>query len=156
MNTRPVLLAAILPIAWLPGCLAVPLSEPKVLAGAEVMPEQLEFLVPGVTTRVEVIERLGQPDIEWEDARVFSFDWDMRWGVMIWAVGGYTVGYVGITEIPVHHLLLIEFDEDWRVCRFEHVVRNELTSYSNLLLDWKAASDRTCASAGPIQQGNAR
>lgn len=156
MNTRPAFVAALVAIAWLSGCLAVPLSEPKVLEGAEVTPEQLEFLAAGVTTRDEVVERLGQPDIEWEDARVFSYDWDMRWGVLIWAVGGYSVGYVGITDIPVHHLLLIEFDEDWRVRRFEHVVRDELKPYSDLLLEWKAASDRTCVSAGPVQSGNAR
>lgn len=135
-------IAAPLAAVFLCGCVPIPLSEPKVLAGTEVSPGQLEFLTPGVTTMADVIARLGPPNVIWDDARVVSYDWDMRWGVLVWAVGGYGVGYVGVSDIPTHHLLLMEFDDTWRLRRSESVIREALTSYAQCLVQWKSSSHR--------------
>jgi hypothetical protein len=149
-------IAAPLAAVFLCGCVPIPLSEPKVLAGKEVSLEQLEFLTPGVTTKAEVIARLGQPSVVWEDARVMTYDWEMRWGVLVWAVGGYGVGYAGITDIPTHHLLLMEFDDAWRLRRSERVVREERTPYSECLLQWKAGIHPASASVGVSASDGAR
>ena len=60
-------------IVSLSGCIMLPLpASEKLLAGTPVTQEQLTFLTPQVTTKQEVIERLGSPNFIWEDARLSS------------------------------------------------------------------------------------
>lgn len=126
------------------GCLALPLPLPedKVLTGTPVTPEQLSFLAVGRTTADEVTATLGQPNVIWEDVRVFIYIWDMRQGVLFWAVGGMaggtTTGQAGMTDIPKHYLLLIQFDEKGRVLRHERTARPLTRSLSDFLVDWLA------------------
>jgi len=96
---------------WPAGCclLPVPTGEDKMLSGKQVKDEQLSFLAPGVTTRQEVIERLGNPAVIWEDARVFVYRWEMRQGILFWAVGAYYSGALGMTDLPKKYLFLIRF-----------------------------------------------
>src|SRR5690606_18868212 len=117
-----VLLSATLTLA---GCIVLPIptSEDKVLAGTPVAEAQLKFLVPGQTAEAEVVERLGQPALVWTDARVFVYPWDMRKGILLWAVGAHVTGGIGKTDLARHHLLLIQFDDGGRVARFENLVR---------------------------------
>lgn len=120
------------------GCILLPLptQERKVLAGNPVTEEQLVFLVPNVTSKSEVMTRLGSPDVIWEEARLFVYNWEMRQGILIWAVGAYYSGSAGISDIPKHYLLLIQFDDQDRVRRFERVVRPPYKSYGDFLKEW--------------------
>jgi hypothetical protein len=61
------------------------MEESKVLAGKPVTEEQLFFLKLQITTMQEVIEHLGNPNIIWENVRVFVYSWDMRQGILFWA-----------------------------------------------------------------------
>lgn len=129
----------------LQGCvvLPIPTQEHKVLAGKPVTPDQLAFLKPGVTTQSEVIKRLGGPDAIWEDARLYVYEWTMRQGILIWAVvGGYT-GTGGVENIEKRHMLLIQFDERDRACRFEQVVRPAFKPYGKFLKEWLVNSKPT-------------
>jgi hypothetical protein len=53
-------------------CIMVPIptKEDKVLVGKPVIDEQIAFLVPKITSKKEVLDRLGNPNIIWEDAGV--------------------------------------------------------------------------------------
>ncbi len=130
-----ILLSATLALA---GCimLPIPTSEDKVLAGTPVAEAQLAFIEPGVTTQAEVVGRLGQPALVWEDARVFVYQWDMRQGILLWAVGAHVTGAAGKTDLPSHHQLLIRFDEGGRVKRFEHRKRPSGVSVAQSIREW--------------------
>jgi len=122
------------------GCIMapVPTKEDRVLAGKPVTDAQLSFLTPKITTMGEVVERLGKPNIIWEDARVFVYHWDMRQGILFWAVM-WTPG--GMEDIPKHYLLLIRFDEQGRVLRFARTTRPLSQPLADFLQKWLQHSD---------------
>ncbi len=130
------LLLCILPLLASCVMLPIPTTESKVLAGKPVKEEQLSFLKPNITTKQDVIERLGSPNVIWEDVRVFAYNWDMRQGILFWAVGAYYSGGMGTMDIPKHYALLIQFDEQDRVQRFERRVRPSSQSYIDFLKEW--------------------
>lgn len=133
------------------GCviLPIPTNEDKVLSGTPVSEEQLAFLTPKVTTRQEVMERLGSPGLIWEDMRVFAYSWEKRQGILFWAMGGYTTGVAGMSDIAKHYLLLIQFDEQDRVERFARKVRPSTQSYTDFLKEWQRNSATEKAPANP-------
>jgi len=120
------------------GCvfLPIPTQARKVLAGNPVTEEQLVFLAPNFTTKSEVLTRLGSPDVIWEEARLFAYNWEMRQGILIWAVGAYYSGAAGMSDIPKHYMLLIQFDDQDRVRCFERAVRPAYKSYGDFLKEW--------------------
>ena len=128
------------------GCVVIPVptAEDRVLAGTPVRPEQLAFLTPGTTTRDDVARHVGQPNVIWEDARVHVYLWDMRQGILFWAVGGMaggtTTGNVGMTDIPKHYLLLLQFDDAGRLLRFERTSRPLNQPLADFLTEWAASS----------------
>jgi hypothetical protein len=72
------------------------------------------------------------------------YNWDLRQGILLWAVGGYGSGGAGATDIEKHYLLLIQFDEQNKVMRFTRTVRPLFRSYSLFLEDWlKKSSDKS-------------
>lgn len=130
------------------GCvmLPIPTREGKVLAGKPVTQEQLAFLVPNVTTKKEVIQHVGSPNVIWEEANVFAYDWVVRQGVLIWAVGGGAgpaSAAAGVSDIPKRYKLLIQFDGQDRVRRFETVVWPTHMSYGDFLKEWVRDSDKS-------------
>lgn len=137
----PVLLCALMPLN---GCLLLPIptTEGKVLAGKPVTQEQLAFLAPNIRTKEEVKERLGSPDVIWEEAHLFAYNWVVRRGVLIWAIGGGYSADAGLKDIPKRYVLLIQFDEQARLRRFEKVVQPEFKSYGALLKEWVSTSEK--------------
>lgn len=127
-------------IIAIPGCIAVPIPTPehKVLAGTPVTEEQLSFIHLKKTSQTDVLVRLGSPYLIWEEARIFVYEWEMRQGVLIWAIGAGTAGGVGASDIPKRYVLLIEFDSEDRVERFEVVDRPPFKSYGEFLRGWAA------------------
>lgn len=134
------------------GCIVLPIptQESKVLAGTPVTEEQLAFLTLNVTTKSEVTVRLGSPDVIWEEARLFAYNWVVRQGILVWAVGGGYSGAAGIYDVPKHYMLLIQFDDQDRVQRFERVVRPSFKSYGDFLKEWIGDSDKK--SSGSLNQ----
>lgn len=142
MRQRLVILFLLVTLLSAGGCLMLPIptAEDKVLAGTPVKPEQLAFLKAGTTTQQEVMQQLGQPNIIWEDARVYVYHWDMRKGILFWAVGGASQGAMGggygMTDIPKHYMLLLQFDDASRLMRFEKTLRPMMQPLSEFLVDW--------------------
>jgi outer membrane protein assembly factor BamE (lipoprotein component of BamABCDE complex) len=128
----------------LTGCIAIPIptTETKLLAGKPVVNDQISLLIPEITAKEEVLQIFGNPNVIWEDARIFSYNWDKRQAVLLWAVGGYGGGTGGIADIPKQYHLLIQFDEQGRVQRFERAVRPLTQSYIDFLIDWRNAANR--------------
>jgi outer membrane protein assembly factor BamE (lipoprotein component of BamABCDE complex) len=131
--------ASIVCLSLLVGCVAIPIpTEDAVTAGRPVSEEQLTFIKVGSTTNDEVLDQLGQPQIVWEPARVFVYEWDIRDGVLIWAIGGGYSGAAGITDIRERHVFLIKFDDSGHVYRFEIAERPIFQSYGDFLREWAA------------------
>jgi|GEM_PF-963280 len=153
MRPRSFLFLPILVILLLASCvmLPVPTKESKVLAGKPVKDEQLSFLKPKITTKDEVIERLGHPNIIWDDARAFIYDWDMRQGILFWAVGAYVTGNAGMTDIPKHYQFIARFDEQDRVVDFTRMTRPLFQRYADFLTEWlKNSSGQVPAERGTV------
>ena len=131
----------------LTGCIMLPVPTPenKVLLGQPVTDSQLDFLIPGISTQSEVIEHFGNPNIIWEDENLYAYHWDMRQGLLFWIAGGGYQGAAGMEDIPKHYLLLIQFDDQRRVQRYEKVVRPMAETYADYLKDWvkKETCDET-------------
>lgn len=106
------------------------------LEGKKVLEEQVSFLTPGVTTKQEVLERLGNPTVIWENACVFAYRWEMRQGILFWAVGAYYSGALGMTDLPKKYLFLVSFDERDRVRQFGRKVCPSYRSYPDCLTEW--------------------
>lgn len=124
------------------GCLMlpVPTAEDKILTGTPVVAQQLAFLELQRTSKAAVIEHLGNPNLIWEDARLFVYAWDMRQGILFWAVGGPYAGRAGMTDLAKHYLLLIQFDADERVMRAEKTSRPPSQSLPEFLVDWNSVA----------------
>ena len=129
---------------WLPfllvfgsqACVVIPVPESKVLSGRRIVDAELSFLQPGVTTKADVIRHLGEPTVFWEDERIFAYDWKMLQAVMPWVIGGPYSAVAGVEMIGKKYILLIQFDQDDRLTRFEKTVRSPFDSYGDHLIDW--------------------
>ena len=119
------------------GCV-IPIPNPagNVIAGKPVTAEQLAFIELEKTTKEVVLKRLGEPQIIWEDARIFVYEWNVSHGVLIWAVGaGYSGGF-GAVDITARQVLIVQFGDTGRVHRFERSTRPALKSYGDFLREW--------------------
>lgn len=126
--------------------LPIPTGEQKVLEGAPVTQEQLAFLMPNNTTKEEVIGHLGSPSLIWEEANVFAYDWTVRQGIVFWIIrpfSGRALGGFGEeTDVPKRYILLIQFDGQDRLQRFEKAVPPKYKSFGDFLKEWVANSGR--------------
>jgi len=98
------------------GCLVVPTGEwatSRNPTRGRIERGALDTIQPGVTTREDVLLRLGEPDATLRDERLFGYCWSMNVAVFIPLVSGPATG------LPRRYLLLIEFDEEGRVKRSE-------------------------------------
>ncbi len=135
------LLLLLLPLS---GCvvLPIPLGEGHVSAGREASPESQGTLLLGATTRGEVLARLGEPTAVWDDAGIVVYDWDrVRWK-LLWVVGGGGRGAFGATDLPAHHMLLLQFDASGTLQRAEHAERPPGVTYGAFLRNWAATGNR--------------
>jgi outer membrane protein assembly factor BamE (lipoprotein component of BamABCDE complex) len=61
----------------LPACVAVPIPVPeRTVAGSPVTPAMTAPIQPGVTTRSEVIQLLGEPALELPAHRIIAYPWE--------------------------------------------------------------------------------
>ena len=80
--------------------------------GRCIDPETLSFIVPGETTKDDVIRRIGLPTRVLRGAAVYGYDWKMASWFAITPLSNSVVS-------DKHHLLWVEFDERGRVVRYE-------------------------------------
>jgi hypothetical protein len=129
----------ILPLALIPliltGCIVIPIpiGEGYVSKGQEVAGPGMMSLQAGVTTRQDVLARLGEPRLVWDEERIVVYDWDRVNMLLFWAMTG---GANALTEVSTHHLLLIQFDAAGVVLRAERTTRPGDASFGAFLRSW--------------------
>ena len=158
-NAAGFLFIMIIPLLFIQGCimLPIPTGEDKVLAGEQITNEELNLIRPGITTKEEVVDRLHNPDVIWEEERIFAYNWQMRWGVLLWAVAvghGFGGAFAGGAEdiIGNNYVLLIRFDSNDRVERFEVTHRSSFDSYGEHLEKWLKQIYKAPATEAPQQK----
>ena len=114
-------LLTLLSMAWaLSGCIVVPIPHEEYAyrdasySPRVIIPADMQFIDPGVTTREQVLLHLGEPDNSWDQDRIFFYRWEMTNAMVFWAwaIGyGYSgAGDAGVNEVPHAHYLVVEFD----------------------------------------------
>lgn len=156
LDTRTLIPLLLLVMVWLNGCVPLALPIPtgqKVHWGKQVTQEEVAFLTPNVTTKQEVIDRLGNTTRVSENDRLFVYAWNVHWGYLPWVlvpIAPVPVGSSGNTEgikdINIDYLLLIQFDEQDRVRRFEKVRVPLFKSAGATITEW--VTDKTSLPSG--------
>lgn len=118
------------------GCVIIPTTETKVLSGRRITDEQISPTQIGVTTKDEIISQLGYPDVFWVEQRIFAYNWKMRQAIIAWAVSNDYQGAFGAAEIGKDYVLLIQFDQNDYVQKFEVTKRSLFESYGDHLIEW--------------------
>jgi hypothetical protein len=75
-------------------------------------PKTLSFIVPGETTKDDMIRRIGLPTRVFRGGAVYGYDWEMASWFAIAPLSHSVVS-------NKHHLLRVEFDVRGRVVRYE-------------------------------------
>jgi hypothetical protein len=94
------------------GCVAVPvpIPETEMLEGRRsITKEELERLVPGETTRLDLLLEYGEPDYASDDESVLAYEWQVGRAVVLWAV---YEGGAGADTIMKTYLVRLKFDEE--------------------------------------------
>jgi hypothetical protein len=118
----------------LAGRIPIPVPGGIHTAGRGIEDEALVFLEPGVTTRQEVTEHLGEPLIIWRDENVLVYEWEKVHLLLLW--GG--MGGAGLTGVPTNYVPLLRFDAAGKVQKFERTVRPVFETYGAFLRNWVA------------------
>lgn len=93
------------------GCVILPLPEHGGW-GESISPDAIDKLVPGTTSRAEVLLALGQSSMELLDDHAYVYRWERNVGIFA-MYGGDTGG------IPVPRQLCLEFDNNGILSRKE-------------------------------------
>jgi hypothetical protein len=130
---RGALLLASLAAANLAACVIIPIPVDHT-RGRVVDPKTAIEI--GVTTREEIVSRVGEPDAVWEDERVLVYSWEHSNLLLIVGAGGPGGAVVGAGYVYRDRMLLIKFDDTDRVLRAEWVERPPGKPYGELLSEW--------------------
>ena len=129
------LLVLLVFISPLEGCLFIPTFGDEVF-GKRIKHDQLQFIELGVTTKKEILERLGLEYYFCADENIMVYSWRMRVAVVPWMIaGGYSMTG-GIEEIWTKYDLFIQLDEYDRVRRFERKQNESGKGILNRIQDW--------------------
>ena len=131
-----VLLLLCLFVLWGCASIIIPVSDGKALSGRKITAENTTFIKSGVTTRREVIQTLGQPDMDFKDLRIIAYSWNVLGAYVPWVVGTPGGGGAGIMEISDKYVLLIAFEKEDRVSRFEIKKLWPLDTIRDHVLKW--------------------
>ena len=136
MRTKYNIFAILNVIILFYGCITIPMPENKVLSGERITDKQLLFIEQGATSKSEVVDQLGQPNVNVIDKNIYAYDWQTRQALMIWAVSNGYQGSVGAIDIPKNYVFLIRFDDQDRVTNYEITTRSMFISYGDHLMEW--------------------
>ena len=156
--------ALLLPLAGA-GCVmvAVPVPDSKkpAISGRVLKPDDVKFIVRGVTTRAEVISKLGPDFRTYKPGAAISYSWEQKGGDLLWAnaiyivnLGGY--GYIAHAEArkttnawTYWRALFIDFDSAGVVCEFEFVKLSQRKSVDDQRDAWSAKARAKHAAGKP-------
>lgn len=125
------------------GCIAIPMPENKVLSGERITTEQLVFIERGTTSKSEIIDHLGQPNVYLIDKNIYAYDWQTRQAIVIWAMGNGYQASVGAIDIPKNYVLLMQFDAYDILKHYEITTRPWFESYGDHLMEGIPADENS-------------
>lgn len=125
------------------GCITIPTPENKVLSGEKISEKQLVFIEQGITSKSEIIDQLGLPDIHLIDKNIFAYNWQTRQAIMIWAIAAGYSGSFGAVDIPKNYVLLIRFDAEDIVNNYAITTRSWFESYGDHLIEWIQKNEKS-------------
>ena len=143
--TRAALLAVLIGLS---GCM-IPFPNHKVYEGTEIRPESLSWLHAGETTRSQVVEKLGAPDIDFVDQHTIAYAWSGQSGEVL-----FVIPPQGISDpILMRRALMIRFDADYKAAEFSIISRPteiipydvHVVSYDAKYDDWRALLEQWLA-----------
>lgn len=115
-------------------------SQERTVVGPEFLPSAIDFVVPGCTTRTDLIERLGKPYTTLERPHVLVYPWTTHGG-RVWIIaGGMGAGAIGSVPIHYHHALLIALDETEHVTKVEFTKRSPFDCMREHAYNWAQAN----------------
>jgi len=119
------------------GCAAIiiPASEHEVLSGRKITSENIAFIEQGITLRSDVIRELGSPYMDFKELSTIAYSWEVLGAYMPWIVAGY-YPLMGVQEIAKPYVLLIAFDKDNHVSKFEIKERWPLDTVKCHAIKW--------------------
>lgn len=139
MTAKIKILAFLSVFIFLYGCIAIPIptSEKKVLSGDKISDKQLVFIEKGITSKSEIIDQLGLPDIHLIDKNIFAYNWQTRQAIIVF------IGYgIGAEEIPKNYVLLLRFDSEDIVKNYKITTRSWFESYGDHLMEWMQEDEK--------------
>jgi hypothetical protein len=105
----------------------LPTPEHRILEGrGEIGRDDTAFLTKGATTLEEVLLRYGEPDAVLCDDNIIVYHWKVCWGYWGIVVPGPGVGAAGGGDLSRDYLLLLEFNDQARLRRWQR--RGKTTS----------------------------
>lgn len=140
MTAKIKILAFLSVFIFLYGCIAIPIptSENKVMSGDKISDKQLVFIERGITSKSEIIDQLGLPDIHLIDKNIFAYNWQTRQAIIVF------IGYgIGAEEIPKNYVLLLRFDSEDIVRNHAITKRSLLESYGDHLIEWIQENEKS-------------
>ena len=101
----------------LSGC-SILIPTPSVVGYSVIPNKTVESLVPGKTTRADVLLKLGEPGKRFENDRIFVYHWEQiaGFGMVSTALGGTITDdhYLGLEFGPDNRLKRVKtFSQDW-------------------------------------------
>lgn len=133
------------------GCIVVPVPIPEtdLLVGRRsISKEELEQLVPGETSRLDVIMEYGEPDYASDDESVLAYRWEVGRAVVLWAVGGGYSAAGGAEIVTKTYLVKMKFDQDGRLEKWE--IEDFIFDSAESKLDYEGTPISTGPVSGPI------
>jgi hypothetical protein len=122
------------------GVMPVPQSRNQPACGKVITPELVKFVVPGQTTRGEVIARLGDHFRDSPGLPVLAYSWEkpaVGWTWWIFLVGpGAVVAGGGHTEGNHWRAFFVKFDANGRVAATRFVSLYQRKSLDEQLENW--------------------
>lgn len=110
---RSMLLAGLAAVP-LGGCIMIPYPHPPSrIEGSRRSPSEAEIgaIVPGQTTRADLLLTLGEPDHVSPDERLMVWRWSTsEWSIFFAAGAGYS-GTMGTSDVPIRNHHAVSLDE---------------------------------------------
>ena len=94
-------------------CVVIPIPRDSHPEGTRqnITQDLVDSLVPGQTTKEEVLLKLGEPDVVSKGGSRFAYHWFKIKASIFWAIGGYYGGKGDITDIRREYIFSVTFDE---------------------------------------------
>lgn len=116
----------------------IPYPVHKVYEGTEIKAEALQWINIGETARVQVLEKLGEPDIDFAGQRAIAYAWSgQKGGVLMVAPNA-----ASSAPIKSRRALMIRFDANDKVAAFSIIGRpTEIIPYDVKVVSLDAKYD---------------